>query len=285
MASMITDLGRYIHLHFIETKVISGSSLSYRWWAMKRLLFLALRGRSKCASYLYPKELVVENALGTFLLPPMSDSILTMNASKAEYNLQQYFSIPDGQVFLDIGANGGQYTVMIAKMCSKNLIYSFEPTPSTYHVLTRNVQLNNVGKQVITANVALGESAGRAKFAQHSSFSGLNRIVADTDAAPTDFQVLDVEVKPLDAFMEANKIGAERIALIKIDVEGHELSVLKGASRTLASLPEDCRFLVEIHPHSTTKDEVFRLMTSHGFCSEELDEENFMFSKTPNHIS
>lgn len=129
--------------------------------------------------------------------------------------------------FVDIGAHVGTYSILFAsnKRC-KNVV-SFECQKNTYNYLCANIALNNSGN--ITAhNVALGspEQEGSATLKVISVDGGGSSIV-DLPTHKNAFRSEIVEVKTLDKF------NIEDIGLIKIDVEGNELNVLKGAVETL----------------------------------------------------
>ncbi len=177
MLRSINSLFKYTYLHLWETRVLQGSSVRYRIWAIKRLFLRLIFGFEVSSKLLFPDDIVIQNGLGTFFMPRMTDFVTTMNTTKTESNLVDFFRVPEGTIFLDIGANAGKYTVFVCKQSSLNRAYSFEPTPSTYSVFQKNIELNNIGQQVVSLNVAVGGQEGETTFAQHSGKTGLNCVV------------------------------------------------------------------------------------------------------------
>lgn len=127
-----------------------------------------------------------------------------------------------GDLFLDIGANVGSYTVLASGVCGARSI-AFEPDPGTALNLHRNVTLNDIGRLVTVHETALGAEAGQVSFTVGRDT--VNR-VADSDEGETRL----VPLSRLDDIP-----GVLEPTVIKLDVEGYEDQVLAGAARTLAS--------------------------------------------------
>ncbi|MDQ4142755.1 MAG: FkbM family methyltransferase [Actinomycetota bacterium] len=140
-----------------------------------------------------------------------------------------------GDVAFDIGANLGYFTLVMAKQVAPGgRVVSFEPDPEVLSVLTDNVNRNVEDSDAVTVvATAVGADAGTAKFASGWR-STRGRIVSDGG----DFEV---EVMTVDD--AAARFGAPR--LMKIDVEGAELDVLRGAEDVLRSARPVV--LVEVH--------------------------------------
>ena len=131
------------------------------------------------------------------------------------------FIKPDG-IVLDVGANIGVHTVHFAGLARFGKVISFEPARSTFAFLLRNVEhLVNV----IPLNVALSDSAGLQPFfvAADSAFSGLK----DTKRKAILHQE-SIACFRGDDILSALFAENQRIDLIKIDVEGLEMQVLRG---------------------------------------------------------
>lgn len=123
-------------------------------------------------------------------------------------------------LFLDIGANVGSYTVLASGVCGARTI-AFEPDPLSMARLARNVGVNALETRVDIRAVALGESSGEAAFT-------IDRDTMNRLALPTDTDTQAVALSTLDA-----QIGVAAPSLMKLDVEGFEAQVLRGASQTL----------------------------------------------------
>lgn len=138
-------------------------------------------------------------------------------------------------VFYDIGANVGTYTIYAARRCGR--VYAFEPESANYAALNRNIRLNAVGDRVRAFPVAIAESMRIDSLRLHSTAPGAALHVFGRD---TDFKS--------DRFSPAFEQGAIAVTLdtlvlelglppptwIKIDVDGLEAEVLQGAPQTLA---------------------------------------------------
>lgn len=135
---------------------------------------------------------------------------------------------PSG-IFVDAGANFGCWTLALAPLCTR--VISFEPQLVVSELLLKSVWANKL-TTVSVVPLALGAESGLAKLAQldlsqRTNFGGLSleRVLEDQPNAPMG----SVAVAPLDEFMESH----EKVSFIKIDVEGWEPAVLRGAQRTI----------------------------------------------------
>lgn len=127
-------------------------------------------------------------------------------------------------VFIDVGANIGAYT-LIASEASATRVVSLEPNPTAYGKLRRNIALN--GRQNVQAfNLGASSSPGVLKMTNNGA-AVTNRIVT---SGVVNAATIDVEVSTLDALCD--RLGLMP-TLIKIDVEGHEPEVLRGAAAVL----------------------------------------------------
>jgi FkbM family methyltransferase len=127
----------------------------------------------------------------------------------------------EDDLFFDIGANVGTYTVLASGVC-RATTWAFEPDEQAGRDLARNVEINGLGDRVTIHAVALGPSDGEVAFTLGAG--AMNRV-----AAAEDRQSRVVIQRRLDS------VAAGRgPAMIKLDVEGYEEQVLQGATGTLA---------------------------------------------------
>lgn len=135
-----------------------------------------------------------------------------------------------GMVVFDIGANVGYYTLQGAvRVGAEGQVHAFEAVSSTYARLVRNVELNGFGN-VLAHRHAVSDRRGRVEvFVGDASNTGTSRL----SASPANSSGLSEEVEALtiDEYVEAQGIGA--VDVIKIDVEGSELAVLRGMNDVL----------------------------------------------------
>jgi FkbM family methyltransferase len=136
-----------------------------------------------------------------------------------------------GMTFFDIGANVGVFTVPAAKKLCTGRVFAFEPAAWTYERLLENVRLNRV-TNVHAVRSAVGEINGKASLKVNvGGKDGLNTLGRPTH---TDSEVIAEETVPvisLDEFVRTNSVC--RVDVMKVDVEGAELFVLRGAENLL----------------------------------------------------
>ncbi len=138
-----------------------------------------------------------------------------------------------GQVFLDIGANQGYYSVKLGHAVGPDGAgYCFEPNPELYPFLADNIAINGMTGHVRTYPLAAGEGPGRSVL--HFSYANMGGgwIVPPGDSGPGEAGVA-VEIASIDAIVPPDRA----VDLIKIDAEGFEPLVLRGMRRTLARSP------------------------------------------------
>jgi FkbM family methyltransferase len=127
---------------------------------------------------------------------------------------------------IDIGAHIGMYTVEFGKK-SKH-VYSFECSPKSFNYLCANILLRDLSYKVTKYNVALSDKEGLTPYyirdPRDGGGNGISGFEVDT---LKNIPTIQVPRKPLDSF------GLTDINFIKMDVEGHEEFVLRGAVKTL----------------------------------------------------
>jgi FkbM family methyltransferase len=146
--------------------------------------------------------------------------------------------VPEDGVFLDVGANVGFYACAVgARIAPRGgTVYAFEPVSSNRRLLRRNVALNRLGDAVTVVPLALGAERGRlvmrrvpvgraANAVGENMFSDWDRQDVDRKLWPSE----EVEVIPLDDWSDSLR----RCDVIKVDVEGADLLVLRGGARTI----------------------------------------------------
>jgi len=156
-----------------------------------------------------------------------------------ELNLMRRVCTAGGHA-MDIGANIGLYTVILARIQLGMTITAFEASPRTCQRLRANVAMNHLGNARV-AFAAVSDKAGEVWFLDNQSSSPTNRIL-DTAASEHCARVPAVS---LDEYCENQEIAG--LCFAKIDVEGAETRVLRGAGRLLRGGKIAC-ILIEICP-------------------------------------
>jgi FkbM family methyltransferase len=147
-----------------------------------------------------------------------------------------------GMVVLDIGANGGLYSLLSAR-CVGNAgeVHAFEPGPSEFALLKHNIALNSL-INVRANQIALSDKDGTRSLGICSD-GAFNSFSQNKLPQQIIKSWIDVDAMTLDTYASENRL--KHIDLIKIDVEGAELQVLNGAQRLLRSLTPPPAILCE----------------------------------------
>ena len=125
-------------------------------------------------------------------------------------------------VFIDAGANAGSYTILASKVVGAHT-YAFEPVPETYSRLLVNVDLNMLSDLVEAHNIGLAAESGALWFSNSSDST--NHVV---DTAASRSNLVKVDVDTLDHIVSGTGL------IMKVDVEGFEYPILRGATRQLS---------------------------------------------------
>jgi len=178
---------------------------------------------------------------------------------------------------IDIGAHIGWYTVELAEKCRH--VYAFECSPKSFNFLCANIALNGVDYKVTKYNCALSNKEETVAYyvrdPKDGGSNGISQFECDiTNKTPS----LEVPSKTLDSF-NLNDIG-----FIKIDVEGHEKSVLEGAVETLKRnnyppiLFESWSSEKESqgYPSVRLRNELFNFIMSLGYNITQVGNEEFV---------
>lgn len=151
--------------------------------------------------------------------------------------------LPKGGCFVDIGANVGLFTLFAGQhVGERGRVVAFEPTPTTLQALHTTIWVNGLRGRVTVHEVAAGATSSQALL-YLSETSGHNSLVARQGGE----QRIEVPVVRVDDLLDGLAVD-----MVKIDVEGWELSVLEGLSRTIAANP-DIVVIVEYAPSIIAK--------------------------------
>lgn len=174
-------------------------------------------------------EVVVRSPYGFEVEVYLDDSVYAPLLFDGEYEPQtsELISreVSDADLFLDCGANYGYFTLLAASVGGPSLrVHAFEPQPSVFERLRRNVERCNY--RVELHRLALGERPGKVKLMRPRWRASGN---AYLDPAAVAESTLEVDVDALDEIVAASSGKL----VLKVDVEGYEWPVLKGARRLI----------------------------------------------------
>jgi FkbM family methyltransferase len=162
------------------------------------------------------------------------------------WNPDEYRAFRDavgpGMTALDVGANVGAYALLLGQWVgSTGAVFAFEPSPAAHDGLRRHVRLNALGAIVTPVRAAVGATPAAARFAVADT-PGESRLAS---AADKQARTVTVRVTTIDEFCAHERITPD---FIKIDVEGAELDVLRGARETIRRTRGRLALFVEMHP-------------------------------------
>ena len=142
--------------------------------------------------------------------------------------------IPADGVVIDAGAHAGQFTKLFAGLASEGRVIAFEPASYARRILTAAVKVRRLANVTIIA-AGLSDEAGRAEIAMPIKESGSFGFGLGHFGAPGARPALRemVELVTLDGFVK--EAGLPRVDLIKADIEGWEVHLLRGARATIAA--------------------------------------------------
>lgn len=176
-------------------------------------------------------------------------------------------SVSKGNIVLDIGAHIGWYSLMASACVGKTgIVYAFEPEPNSFNILSKNVNLNGI-QNVILVNKALSDSSGSKELFVNLYKNG-----------PSNYQMwrvsneesISIDTVSLDEYLEDKHVD-----VIKMDVEGCEVKVLRGAEDVLSENPQ-LRIFSEYWPEGIKRagdspEEYIDIISDHGFCIRKMD--------------
>ena len=196
--------------------------------------------------------------------------------------IEHTFTPKEGDIVIDVGAHIGPYTLKTAKRVGLNgKVIAIEADPENFNILNRNIQLNKL-TNIIALNYAAYSKEDKIKLyllkVDKSSYTKYNTIMIDRAQYNNEKNFLEVKANTLDYLLQSIGIKHEQINWIKIDVEGAEYDVLKGAKNIL-SKSKDISLLIEIHNLTTNNTTLYEpikeFLNSYNF---KIEYENVVYT-------
>lgn len=162
-----------------------------------------------------------------------------------------------GCVVFDVGANIGAYSILAQQIPSVEKVYAFEAEKTAYGELCKNIKLNNVSDKVEPHFLAVSDHNGEVVFGVQSPMAGINGVM-DTIMHKLDF--FKEQRKIQSVALDAEYCFQNRMLFFKIDVEGHESAVIKGADNLFSN--NRCFIQIEIY---RGQERGKQILAEHGY--------------------
>jgi FkbM family methyltransferase len=155
--------------------------------------------------------------------------------------------LSEGDVAIDVGAHAGQYSLIMAARCGvSGQVVAFEPDPYARQMMQQNLQLNRNVKKPRIESMAVSDAPGEAVLYSRRGNANSSLVRSGLEGGVADAcEKIAVAVVTLDSYLHDSGLPTPR--WVKIDTEGAEIRVLKGAEQLLAS---DAGILCELHPYA-----------------------------------
>ena len=230
MQQLIKSL-KLIFLHPLNRKKPVRTLLRLIWWKINQLFFhlpviRQITPNRKCVCY-----------------PDSSYGGLFVYLGMPEYEGNTYVlnNLKPSDTFIDVGACIGDYSLFASSVISKGEIYAFEPFKKSIEMFEENIRLNGINNISIFRGVA-SDKNGFEKL-QIENESEINHITHEKN----NMNVIKVPSITLDRYITENNIM--HVAILKIDVEGSEMKVLRGAEKSIRDKKIE-KILIELNKNN-----------------------------------
>ena len=242
----------YNILKFIFTHPLSSKN---KWAALKRFLKWQLGTRFFPVPVVFPfvgsSKLIVEKG--------MAGATGNIYAGLHEFEDMAFtlHVLRQNDLFADVGANIGSYTVLASAVAGSKSI-AIEPVPSTFTHLKNNISINNIEQLVKLVNGGVGSANAKLQFTRDQDT--VNHVITDGEDHEN---AIEVQVSTLDDICKD-----DIPLLVKMDVEGFELEALKGAQNILRNDGLQA-LIIELNGscrrYGVTEQEIHQYILSFGF--------------------
>lgn len=166
-------------------------------------------------------------------------------------------NLKENDVFLDIGAHVGYYSLMASKILTKGKVYSFEPYVNTYELLMENVDINQC-KNVTTYCMGVSDKNEISKLHIDEANKGNCSLYHQKDC-----DNITIETITIDSMFRGKKVD-----FVKIDTQGAEINVLLGMKKTIEI--NDMSMIIEFYPYGLRQMghkpvDFFKVLSTLGF--------------------
>lgn len=232
------------------------------WWKLNQLLFhmpavVQMTHEAKCLCY-------PESSYGGMVVYTRFPEYHDMNFI--------YKMVRPGDIFFDIGASIGTYSLIAASKISSGKVYAFEPTASSLNILNQNILLNNFEAKIEVVAKVASDIDGYEFFALCKD-SEENHICYS--AGKREGGELEIASVRLDTFVSECRLSY--VDIVKIDVEGAEYKVLQGLEAYL-TCGKVGTLLIELNPNSrlfgVRPSDIFQFLGIRGYAMYHFEGDN-----------
>ena len=160
--------------------------------------------------------------------------------------------VKEEDIVIDIGANIGYYSLMEAQLANKGKVYAIEPIPTNVDLLKKNVELNAY-KNIFVYQFAIGDKNGVGKMYIYDKCNWCSFIKNPMGNIVNEVKV---PLMTLDTFV--NEYVDQSPSFIRMDVEGYEYQIIRGAAKVLENKP--LKLCIELHPHLMPRKNMVELL-------------------------
>jgi FkbM family methyltransferase len=169
---------------------------------------------------------------------------------------------------LDLGANFGSHSLVMSNICKRGLIYAFEPQSVVFQCLTLNVHINKI-RNVRLFNLAVDQITGREL--------GIEQIRTSSELVNSGYsRLVDSSLSNKVLTIALDDMDLPKIDFVKMDIQGSELSAVKGMKRILHSDQPIIFFEVEkvhLEFRKASSEELFNILNSMGYSIYRIENE------------
>lgn len=182
-----------------------------------------------------------------------------------------WYTINNDGIFFDIGANKGTYSKIVGSKIGKENTFCFEPIPKYYNELLNEFEKKNVSNAALSSS--RGESVMRIPYVEGSMYNTRATLKKNVkEEGQTGYKEIKIETETIDSFVVSR--GIRSLDAVKIDVEGHELEVIKGGLKTIKKLNPIMIIEIEQRHHKQNIQKIFRKINNIGYELFYIDIEN-----------
>jgi FkbM family methyltransferase len=199
--------------------------------------------------------------------------------SDAEFAFFSSLDFQNGDI-VDVGANMGVTSILFAQLAPQARVFAIEPNRHTHLTLLGNIELNDV-RNIHAHQLAISDRTGTIAFSSHPVSRGTASIA--TEVGP---YTETLSTNTLDDFVAAR--GIKRISLLKIDVEGFETLVLRGAKHCLRGIRPRVIYF-EVYPSGARNagfnpEEPAQILSDAGYRLQRLSRSGGLVDASPSDI-